>query len=63
MITFKDIVLKIDCYSATETLINSYRTTVYKYVKPKKTISFEYKMKSPKGTKAINVKIIEAKSS
>lgn len=58
---FKDIELRIDCYSKTNTYIKSYEKVIYEFIFSGESYQFEYKFKFPKETKKVDIKIIRAK--
>lgn len=60
--TFKDIEVKILCYSKTKSLIKAYSHVVYDYVYPNNSKNFNVQLKSPNGTKTIGIEIINAKA-
>jgi carbonic anhydrase len=58
--TFKDIKIKVHCYSKTKTLIKTLDYVLYEFVPARKSKSFEIKFSSPPGTKSIGMEITNA---
>lgn len=59
--TYKDIVLQIDFYSKTNTLLSSQNETIYEYIEASKTSSFKFKLDCPTDTERVNCSIVNAK--
>lgn len=60
--TFKDIGLKVHCYSKTKTLIKTIKYALYEFVPAKGSKDFEIKFNSPSGTKSIGMEIYKAEA-
>jgi hypothetical protein len=58
--TYKDAVLKITYYSATETELGSEEKTIYEYFQPGSKHSFKIKANGYEGTASVNFEVIGA---
>lgn len=58
---FKDVDVKLEFYSKTETLLETDHETVYEVISPGQSKSFKTKYFAPKGTDSVALHVVSAK--
>ena len=61
VITYKDVVIKIQFYSKTAALLEEDIETIYENIAPGKEVNFKSKFYTPKGTDSVKFSVEDAK--
>lgn len=59
-VTYKDIVIDIEFYSKTNSLVGTKQKTFYEFIKPGDTYNFRFKIWAPKGSATVGWNIVSA---
>ncbi|MBX9853195.1 MAG: hypothetical protein K2X86_15735 [Cytophagaceae bacterium] len=58
--SYKDVKLKLSCYSKTKTLLGEKFFTIYEFVRPNASVPFKQKVFLPDDVKEYNLEVVEA---
>ncbi len=60
---FKDVILKIDYLSKTNTLLKTQKKPIFEFVYPNKSVSYSWRISdAPNGTSKFRITIVSAKT-